>query len=357
MLRFAKTAALLALCLSSTAQAFLPASRDSVDQARREIVNLITKVDQLEKLIEQVAVKGRQDLAEQMQARIQETTALQTRLQALVEQQAQEQAKRKEIEQALQTALERAQGALDRAGSAAEEQALLRRGSLELLNQLGQLRRDLQQIEQVRQELAQLRRDKENLAEFFTTQQRELANVRQAQADLRNNLANLQAGVTDVQRSVKDTSALVEERIRRVEPVKVTVDGREFEASPAEVAAFDAADKSAKSGDHKAAVAAFEQFLARYPASGYLASVWYRLGTSQYELGDFKQAQSSFRTVLRDFSRHPRAADSMLGVASAQFDLKEPRATVRKTLEDLIKAYPDATSAVATARERLSKLK
>jgi hypothetical protein len=154
-----------------TASSAQVASAASVDEARRAIVSLFAKVDQLEKLIERVAAKGRQDIAEQ---------------------QTQEQAKRKEIEQLLQNALELAQGALDRAGSTAEEQALHRRGSLELLNQIGQLRRDLQQIEQVRQELAQLRRDKENLAEFFTTQQRELAKTRQAQADLSNKLAEIE---------------------------------------------------------------------------------------------------------------------------------------------------------------------
>ena len=43
-------------------------------------------------------------------------------------------------------------------------------------------------------------------------------------------------------------------------------------------------------------------------------------------------------------------------MANAQLELKEPKAAVRKTLEDLIKAYP-RTEAATVASDRLAKLK
>ena len=46
----------------------------------------------------------------------------------------------------------------------------------------------------------------------------------------------------------------------------------------------------------------------------------------------------------------------MLTIANCQIELKEPRAAVRRTLEDLIKAHPK-DEAAAAAKERLSKLK
>jgi tol-pal system protein YbgF len=251
----------------------------------------------------------------------------------------QEQARRKELEQS-------AQAALERANQSNEEQSQLRRGSLELLNE----------IQQLRQELARLRGDNEALKDFVAGFQRGLADMRQSQSELRNNLGGVQAGLLEVQRSVKDSSAQIDERIRRVEPVKVKVDGREFETTPAEAEAFDAAVKLVRAGEHRPAKVAFDQFLARYPASAYRPWVFYWLGTAQYATEDLKAAQSSFRLVLRDFPAHPRAGDAMLGLASVQSDLKEPRAAVRKTLEDLIKAYPDSGAASA-ARERLSKFK
>lgn len=314
MMRLSRLVAAWVLCLSTGVQAV---TLFADNEARQELLNLRQRIAVLERSLQEES-RARRELTDQ--------------LRSLAELHAQEQARRKELEQS-------AQSALDRAGKGAEEQAQLRRGSLELLNQM----------EQLRQDLARLRGENESLKDFVAGFQRGLADMRQSQSELRNNLV-------DVQRTVKDSSAQIEERIRRVEPVKVTVDGREFEATPAESAAFDAGLKAVRAGEHKPAQAAFEQLLARHPTSGYRPWALYWLGTSQYATEDFRAAQASFRTVLREFASHPRAADAMLGLASVQSDLKEPRATVRKTLEDLIKAYPDS-GAASTARERLSKFK
>ncbi len=308
MSRIARCAGSLLLCLSAGAQAV---SLFADNEARQEILNLRQRITTLERLVQEES-RARRELADQLQAK--------------------EQAQRKEIEQSVQSALERV-------SKWTEEQSQLRRGSLELLNQ----------IEQLRQDLARLRGENEALRDFVAGFQRSLADVRQG-------MSGVQAGLVEVQRNVKDSSAQMDERIRKVEPVKVTVDGREFEAMPAEAAAFDAGVKAVRASEHKPAQAAFEQFLVRYPASGYRPWVLYWLGTSQYATEEFKAAQTSFRAVVRDFPAHPRAADAMLGLASVQSDLKEPRAAVRKTLEDLIKAYPDS-GAASTARERLSKFK
>jgi tol-pal system protein YbgF len=321
MTRFAPSLVLLLLSLSAGAQAV---TLFADNEARQELLNLRQRITVLERLVQDEA-RARRELADQLKAQ--------------ADLQAQEQARRKELEQS-------AQAALERATKWNEEQSQMRRGSLELLNQ----------IEQLRQELARLRGDNEALKDFVAGFQRGLADMRQSQSELRNNLGGVQAGLLEVQRNVKDSSAQIDERIRRVEPVKVTVDGREFETTPAEAEAFDAAVKLVRSGENKSARTAFDQFLARYPASSYRPWVLYWLGTSQYATEDFKAAQTSFRAVLRDFPSHPRAGDAMLGLASVQSDLKEPRATVRKTLEDLIKAYPDSGAASA-ARERLSKFK
>jgi len=297
--------ALLALLLgwgSAGAQMTLFAD----NEARQELLNLRQRLGVLERTLQDES-RARRELSEQLQSAA-----------ALL---AQEAARRREMELAL-----------DRLSKSSEDQAQLRRGSLELLNQ----------IEQLRQDQARLRGENEALKDFVAGFQRGLADVRQ--------------GLSDAQRAVKDTQSLVEERIRKVEPVKISLDGREFEALPAESAAYEAAVKAFGSDEHKQAQAAFEQFLLRYPASGYRPWVLYWLGTSQQATEDFKAAQSNLRSLLRDFPGHPRSADAMLGLAGVQFDLKEPRAAVRKTLEDLIKAYP-GTRAAAVARERLARLK
>ena len=50
-----------------------------------------------------------------------------------------------------------------------------------------------------------------------------------------------------------------------------------------------------------------------------------------------------------------RAPDSALSIANCQIELKDTKAA-RKTLEDLVKDYPESDAATA-AKERLSKLK
>ena len=52
---------------------------------------------------------------------------------------------------------------------------------------------------------------------------------------------------------------------------------------------------------------------------------------------------------------HARAPEAALSIANCQIELKETR-TARKTLEDLVRAYPQSEAAIA-AKERLSRLK
>ena len=52
---------------------------------------------------------------------------------------------------------------------------------------------------------------------------------------------------------------------------------------------------------------------------------------------------------------HMRAPEALLSMANCQVELKDTK-SARKTLEDLIKAYPQAEAA-SVAKDRLSKLK
>jgi tol-pal system protein YbgF len=166
----------------------------------------------------------------------------------------------------------------------------------------------------------------------------------------------MRSNLSEMQRSVKEVSSGVDERIRRIEPLKVSVDGREFDALPAEVAAFDAALGIMRRGEYPAARAAFEQFQVRYPTSGYRSSVLFWLGNAQYATQDYKDALTSFRRMIQIAPDHQRAAEAMLAIANCQLELKEPRPAVRRSLEDLVKAFPNSEAAAA-AKDRLSKLK
>jgi TolA-binding protein len=63
----------------------------------------------------------------------------------------------------------------------------------------------------------------------------------------------------------------------------------------------------------------------------------------------------NFRTLLTLAPDHLRAPDGVLSIANCQVELKDIKGA-RKTLEDLIKAYPQSEAA-STAKERLTRLK
>lgn len=198
-----------------------------------------------------------------------------------------------------------------------DETAQLRRSLLELSGQ----------IDQLRSELARMRGQDEQFA-------RELA---------------------EVQRTQKDLSQGVNDRLSRFEPSKVSVDGREFVADPAEKQEFDAALAVLRKGEFAPAQAAFTNFLKRYPQSGYKVPALFWLGNAQYALRNYRDALVNFRALVAADPEHVRAPEAVLAVANCQVELKDVKAA-RKTLEDLIKAYPQSEAA-SVAKERLARLK
>ena len=210
----------------------------------------------------------------------------------------------------------RAEGAVA-AARAAEESAVLRRSVLELQNQ----------IETLRAELAKLRGQNEQLSR----------------------------DVADLQRRQKDIAQGVDERLRQFEPVKVSVDGRDFMADPAEKRDYEAALQVFRKGDFPAAQALWVDFLNRYGPSAYGPSALFWLGNARYATREYKEAIVSFRALLTRAPEHLRAAESMLSIANCQTELKDNKAA-KKTLEDLIKAFPQSEAALA-AKERLLRLK
>lgn len=311
MVRWAVSSALVVWSVAAQAAIFAD------NEAREEIIKLRPQVESLRRSLATMS----EDLKRSEEAR--------RSLEAL-------QARQLEAEQTLQRTL----------AKSADDQAQLRRGMLELANQLEALRR----------EFAQLRGENEQLVHFVAGVQRGLQDMKRGQSDLQMGIDGMRTNLSEIQRSVKEVSSGVDERIRRIEPLKVSVDGREFEALPSEVAAFDAALAIMRRGEYPAARAAFEQFQVRYPSSGYRSSVLFWLGNAQYATQDHKEALSSFRRMLQIAPDHQRAAEAMLAIANCQLELKEPRAAVRRSLEDLVKSFPNSEAAAA-AKDRLSKLK
>ncbi|MCB2044025.1 MAG: tol-pal system protein YbgF [Rhodoferax sp.] len=205
-----------------------------------------------------------------------------------------------------------------------EENMQLRRSLLDLQNQ----------IESLRTELARSNGQREQFG-------RELSELQREQKDMLQRQQEIARGV--------------EERVSQLEPVKLTVDGREIVVEPAERRAYDAALALFRSGDFPGAQTGFHSLIARYPKSGYLPSALFWLGNAQYATRDYKEAIVNFRIMLTATPDHVRAPEALLSIANCQIELKDV-AGARKTLDELARSYPQSDAAKA-GKERLARLR
>lgn len=201
-----------------------------------------------------------------------------------------------------------------------------------------------ERAQQLSDEIQQLRRtllDQQNQGEALRA---EIARLRGEKEELIQDIKRVQ-GVTQVQ----------EERLRKLEPSIVKIDGNEFTATPDEIKAYEEALKVFRSGNFKDAAAVFQDFIRMYGRSGFVVPSYFWLGNAQYANRDYKEAIKNFSTLLERAPNHARAPEALLSIANCHIDLKDLKAA-RKTLEEVMSKYPQSESAAA-AKERLGKLK
>jgi tol-pal system protein YbgF len=220
-----------------------------------------------------------------------------------------------------------------------------------------------QRVEQVKQELEtaqatgqkSLSDEDASIRRGMVDLQNQLHTARSDIDKLRGQNEQLMRELSDLQRKYRDAVLTLEDRLRTLEPAKVNVDGLEFSALAAETKDYEAAFNVFRNGDFAAANRLFSGFLIRYSQSGYRPSALFWMGNAQYANKDYKDAMQSFRNMLDLSPSHARAPEAMLAIANCQVEMKEARAA-RRTWESLIATYPDSEAAAA-ARDRLSRFK
>lgn len=217
-----------------------------------------------------------------------------------------------------------------------EDQAKARNAELAALNtqlseQLGALRRSLldlnNQLEAMRGDLAKLRGNDEQLAR----------------------------DIAEAQKRQKDVSQSIDDRLRKLEPAKVSLDGAEFVVDQAEKKAYDDAIAALRNGEFDKCANLLVAFQKRFSGSPYSDSVRFWLGNALYGKRDYREAIANFRALVTASPEHPRAPEALLALANSQAEMKDPKGA-RKTIEDLLKAYPQSEAAQA-GKERLASLK
>lgn len=179
--------------------------------------------------------------------------------------------------------------------------------------------------------------------------------VRQDVARQRGQFEQLARDVADLQRQQKDALVAFDERLRLMEPLKVSLDGQEFRVTADEKAAFEAALELVRTAAFPGAVQAFSAFVKRYPESGYQPSAQFWLGNTLYSTGAYKDAIEAYRRMLQVSPAHLRVPEARLAIANCQLELKDSK-SAKRTLEELVKAYPQSDAAV-TAKDKLARLR
>ena len=205
--------------------------------------------------------------------------------------------------------------------------------------------------DEARRAILELREEVKRFQGALINQQNEFEALRAEMARLRGEKEELTVQL----RRQQEATQGVDDRLKRFEPTTVKVDGVEFVADPAETKAYEDALAIFRKGEFGTASSAFNDFIKRYPKSGYVVPSLFWLGNAQYANRSYANAITNFNTLLSKAPNHMRAADAMLSVANCQLDLKEIKAA-KKTLDEVVKKYPH-TEAATAATERLAKLK
>jgi len=144
-------------------------------------------------------------------------------------------------------------------------------------------------------------------------------------------------------------------RLKLIEPAKIEVEGVTGKIQPAEKELYDQALLEFKDGSPVKAELLLTQFSATYPSSPYWPVAQYWLSVSKYASKDYKGAIAAGNALIKTFPDHPRVPQALLNIANCYFESNQ-KAEGRKTLEQLIKSFPESKSA-ETARVTLSKIK
>ena len=215
--------------------------------------------------------------------------------------------------------------------------------------------RGVDEVKRQAEEISNLRRSLLQLQNQWDSIGGETAKIRGQGEQLARDMAETQRRQAEQIKRLEEQIKQIADRLKIVEPFKVSFEGSEFPVEAAEKSVFEAALASFRKGDFETAQNTFNDFLARYPLSGYSNSALFWLGNAQFVLKNYPAAVLSFRKMIARSPGYVRVPEAWLAIANCQLELKEV-ALARKTLEDLVANFGQSEAA-DIARERLLRIK
>jgi tol-pal system protein YbgF len=229
------------------------------------------------------------------------------------------------------------------------ERQLESRGLIDMLNQLEQLQRDVQQ----------LRGELEVQAHQSGDMQRR---QREQYLDIDRRLQQLETGGAPggAPAAALPPSAPAGGMPPVLAPPPVT-GGQGMAPAPvgaaspaAEQAQYDKALAILREGRYDEAAAAFNRFLADNPGSSYADNASYWLGETYYVTRDFDRAMATFSKLVEFHPQSPKVSDARLKIGFIHYENKDWPAA-RQELNMVVNDYP-GTTAARLASDRLQRM-
>lgn len=200
-------------------------------------------------------------------------------------------------------------------------------------------------IEELANRIAAIQHGQSETADQHDAAMLEISKLRGVTEQLANDLAT-------AQKRERDLYADLDQRLRKLEPTTVTVDGRSGQVDREEQAAYDLAMSQFRARDFRNSVNSLSAFVARFPQSLYAPAAQFWLGSSYYAIKDYSAAVAAQQSLIERFPDSPRIPEALLNVAASQVELND-RKGARATLTRITNDYPNSEAA-KLARDRLA---
>ncbi|ABE50604.1 YbgF trimerization domain-containing protein [Methylobacillus flagellatus] len=183
---------------------------------------------------------------------------------------------------------------------------------------------------------------------------------------LRGELEVVNHNIENTQQRQRDLYADTDSRLRKLEEggvpsaVQSGADGNHAPAGPnnnadnPEARDLEAARALAASGKFKEAFDAYGKFLQTYPRSALVPDALLGLGSAQFSLKNYKASISTQQKLISQHPESDKVPDAMFSIANSQIQLSDVDGA-KKTLRELLDKFPDHELA-PSAKRRLNVL-
>jgi tol-pal system protein YbgF len=232
-----------------------------------------------------------------------------------------------------------------------EQRAAAPQANLELLNQLTQVRTELQAL---RSQVEELQQANEQLRNSMRTQYLDVdGRLERLETPGVAKLPASTAAVAGAPAAATASPATASRPVPTVAPPPAP--GGSAAPTGRERSDYDAAFEALKAGRYAESSRLFAAFLERHPGGVYAPNAFYWLGESYYVTQNYALALEQFEQLLDRFPAHDKAPGAMLKIGLTRLGMRQD-AAAQAAFAEVVARYP-GTDAARSANDRLQALR